>query len=417
MTSSRLQLLESTAGLVNNRETAPLRVLALTPTPVTEGCTAARIFTPLRALEASGRVEYILACLSPNWIEHPRPVFQLLHDLPQWDIVWVSRPIFCVMLPFIRAAQQLRKPILIDFDDWLIDVPIEHSDAASLRHPALQQTMRMALRSADAITVSTPLIADQCAAIGLTSHLLPNAVDCSQFVRQPCQDDVVTIAYCGSASHAADVPLVAPALRRLLAAQQERVRVVSLGCPIPGLQDLVGYTHYERVSATEYARCLSDLHVDIGLAPLLDTPFNRAKSDIKYLEYSVVGAATIASPVAPYLASLRPDRGVLASANTVESWTSAIMQLVEQPQLRQSLAGRAYEWVRRERSIEATAMAWHTVFNAYVGREKAQGLSGLARMDSGQFRRMMANVMLREAHFYGQVIQRDLLQRMRPTRH
>ncbi len=322
---------------------------------------------------------------------------------------------FYVVLPFIRAAQQHRKPILIDFDDWLLDVPIEHGDAASLRHPALQQTMRMALRAADAVTVSTPLIADHCTAIGLTNHLLPNAVNCSQFVRQARQDDVVTIAYCGSASHAADVPLVAPALRRLLDTQQERVRVVSLGCPIPGLQDLAGYTHYERVSATNYARCLSDLHVDIGLAPLLDTPFNQAKSDIKYLEYSAVGAATIASPVAPYLASLQLDRGILVDENTAESWMLAITQLVECPQLRQRLAARSYGWVRRERSIEATAAAWHTVFNAYVGREKAQGLSGLARMDSGQFRHVMANVMLREAHFYGQVIQRDLLKKLRLT--
>ena len=48
-----------------------------------------------------------------------------------------------------------------------------------------------------------------------------------------------------------------------------------------------------------------------GLAPLEDTPFNRAKSDLKFLEYSALGLPTVASRVTPYL-GIDAHGGVLA---------------------------------------------------------------------------------------------------------
>jgi hypothetical protein len=158
---------------------------------------------------------------------------------------------------------------------------------------------------------------------------------------------------------------------------------------------------------------LSESRIDIGLAPLHDTPFNRAKSDIKYLEYSAVGAATIASPVAPYQASVRHDRGILVTPNTPEAWSRAILRLVEDTRLRQKLAVNAHEWVRSERSIEATATKWSMLFHGYASKRLTGAGPGTDQLVSGRFERVLANIVLRELPYYRRVLPRRVVQKIR----
>ncbi len=390
----------------------PLRILAIANSPASEPCTFARVITPLNALQREGRVEYGFAHLMPWNVAATRHIVRHMRD---WDLVWLTRPQQYVVLPIIRAARRQGKPVLVDIDDWLLDIPADHPHAAFFRPRPRQEIIRTALRSADAITTSTPVIAEHCKRLGLRVHVLPNAVDCAQFVRQPCSDrDVLTLAFCGTMSHHADVSLIAPALRQALHTHEGRVRVVSVGCPIPDVQGLADYTHHDFVPATDYPRLLSDLRVDIGLAPLHDTPFDRAKSDIKYLEYSAVGATTIASDVTPYQASIRDDRGVLVTPNTPEEWTAVILRMIEDTRLRQRLATSAYEWVRRERSIEATASRWHTIFRDYADGRISSPAPGTRQLDSGYYERVLFNIMLRQLPYNAQQMHHVVTQKLRP---
>jgi glycosyltransferase involved in cell wall biosynthesis len=382
-------------GLVAPREsgTTPLRVLALSHTGPDDCCTFVRIATPLRALLDGGQIEPTIQQLVPWDVAAIR---RTLRNLRQWDLIWISRPRHYFMLPVIRAARCLGKPLLVDIDDWLLDVPSQHVDAQFYRTRPCRETVRLALRSADAITTSTPVIAEYGAALGVPTHVLLNAVDCTQFTRRPCRKGPITIAFCGTPSHYDDVRLIVPALRRVLTNQPGHVRVVAVGCPIPELQHLQGYTYQEFVPATEYPRLLSGLGVDIGLAPLQDTFFNRAKSDVKYLEYSATGAATIASPVAPYLASVHENRGIVVHENTPAAWSAAIVRLIEDTELRERLAANAYEWVRSERSIEATAHKWCALFQEYVRRDVAHVPPGAPQLSPEQFARVMVNIVARQ---------------------
>lgn len=342
----------------------PLRILALTHCPPAEPCTFARIFTPLQALQAQGLVEYTL---EPIWPWRAATFQHLMSTLTQWDIIWVARPRHYLILPLIREARRVGTPILVDIDDWLLESPDSVNAAEWCGTRASRSTMRGALQAADAVTTSTPTIAERCAALGVRSHVIPNAVDAERFVRldRPI-DRPVTIGFCGTAAHLDDVPLVAPALQHLLAGREEHVQIVTAGCPIPTLLGANGYTHHASVAATEYPALLSSLRLDIGLAPLYDTSFNRARSDIKYLEYSATGAATVASPVAEYRTSLQPDRGILVESPTEEAWLASIVDLIDDPSKRIRLAENAYRWVHAERSIAATATRWLSLFNKYV---------------------------------------------------
>jgi len=57
-------------------------------------------------------------------------------------------------------------------------------------------------------------------------------------------------------------------------------------------------------AADEYARFLDGL--DIGLAPLLPTDFNRCRGDARYLEYAAHGVMAVCADLEPYRLSVRP---------------------------------------------------------------------------------------------------------------
>ena len=105
------------------------------------------------------------------------------------------------------------------------------------------------------------------------------------------------------------------------------------------------------VPFAHYPAKLAQLAADIGVAPLLDTPFNACKSALKALEYGALGMAMIASELAPYAGT--PIRRV---CNTQE-WIAALAALENDPQ-RQQEGQSLNNWVKKHFSEEKVAKLW-----------------------------------------------------------
>jgi len=89
---------------------------------------------------------------------------------------------------------------------------------------------------------------------------------------------------------------------------------------------------------------------DVGIMPLADEPYLRAKCGCKLLQYMASGLPAIASPVgvnAEFLAA----SGAGIAAGDPASWESAIIRLAD-PGLRQELGRRGRAWCEGEMSID-----------------------------------------------------------------
>jgi glycosyltransferase involved in cell wall biosynthesis len=105
-----------------------------------------------------------------------------------------------------------------------------------------------------------------------------------------------------------------------------RVRVVH---PMPW-QD---YRRYARTSTLQ-----------VGLAPCLDTPFNRGRSHVKVFDITRLGAAGVYSNGTPYAEKVSHGRTGLLCKNDPAVWAAAIVLLLENEELRKTIWQGAQSW-------------------------------------------------------------------------
>jgi glycosyltransferase involved in cell wall biosynthesis len=94
----------------------------------------------------------------------------------------------------------------------------------------------------------------------------------------------------------------------------------------------------------EYLAYAGTARFEIGLAPCLDTPFNRARSHVKLFDITRLGAAGIYADLEPYNRKIiHGDNGWLCS-NRQQDWSRAIVELFGNAPLRRAMQQRALQF-------------------------------------------------------------------------
>ena len=111
-------------------------------------------------------------------------------------------------------------------------------------------------------------------------------------------------------------------------------------------------------SLTSYLRFLEG--IDIGLAPLLTTDYNRGRSDVKFLEYASRGVAGIYADLEPYRDVVIPgETGLLY--RTPQEMLEQLDRLHGDAALRQKVRRGAYDYVTTRRIREPRGRAGRVV--------------------------------------------------------
>ena len=89
---------------------------------------------------------------------------------------------------------------------------------------------------------------------------------------------------------------------------------------------------------------------DIGIAPLERNTFNLHKSDIKFLDYSALKIATIASNVEAYAKTIVDHETGLLVDNKSAAWFDALSELISSKEMRSQLSDNAFAYLQTYRS-------------------------------------------------------------------
>lgn len=266
----------------------------------------------------------------------------------------------------VRAAGSR---LLYALDDNLLDLRAERGDWPTPEH---EQILELWLRQADGVIVTTPALRERVAALNRFVEVVPNVLDERLLVRRrtelrdtPFGARPVVIGYMGSATHAADLRLVLPALRRLVAARPGDVALELVGVADGDAlaDDLAGLPVRivaPKAPEREYGPFLvwftATARWDIAISPMVETPFTRCKSDVKYLDYAAICAAPVVSRHPAYSATVVEGQTGMACGDG-DSWLTALLALVDDDELRGRLALGASEYLRRERVLAVRAGA------------------------------------------------------------
>lgn len=361
-------------------------------------CNHYRILQPLYKLLENGMANILTLKEGPELATD-----FAIQKMIESDIIVVHRPASEEWYKFIKKCREFGKIIVCDYDDdpfntsplnpyyqfvgtqevefvwpdgkkemlWSKN-PMEHGG----RYINIEQNIRRrdlfraSFQKADLVSTTTDILADKLSAINPNVAVLPNLMDFELYPQVECVKKEIKIGWQGGSSHYEDLWMVAPAIKKILKKYSNTkfvfwgdLRMYGLFRDIP----IERIECHQWVKQICYPYKLACLNLDIGLCPIVDNEFNRNKSAIKYFEYSVVGAASVASNIPPYSPCImHGENGLLTDEN---GWFEAIEELVLNEEKRKKMAKKAFENVHENYNANSKAHLWLDAYSKLLNKE------------------------------------------------
>jgi 2-polyprenyl-3-methyl-5-hydroxy-6-metoxy-1,4-benzoquinol methylase len=302
------------------------------------GVSEVRVIEPLRAIGTDSSV-----------------VTRIVTDLKSLELPPETPRIFIVHRPAllgeaslapIRRLLDLGYIVVCEFDDHPEFIPI------------LQRPDVLNFRAVHAVQTTTEPLAALFRRDNPEVAVFANAISQLPQVCNHATPGRLSLFF-GGLNRETDWPPFMPALNAVAAVAGERLHFQVVNDQ--GFFDALQTPHKSFTPLCDYQTYLGLLAgSEISFMPLLDTPFNRAKSDLKFLEAAAARVAALASPVV-YGASIENGRTGLLFDNA-RDLQQKLMRLVANPELAQVMGDAARAFVARHKMLAyqvAERNAWY----------------------------------------------------------
>lgn len=303
------------------------------------------------------------------------------------DIIVFHRPEHPDKLKLARHLKDLGKIIVFDNDDTYKDVnqvklnSYMHKERVNRGMSALNNSIDTFIKEADVVTTSTQFLADEYKKLNPNVHVLKNCIDPFLF-DEPLRNkgDKVRIGITGSVGVTSDIDVMEPIFRHY--ENDERVQLVMFSLQGGDLKTKLIEDIYQDeyrilnsfknvewvpfVDAHKYYQTLNELRLDIQIIPRKETYFNQCKSNLKFLESSMLEIPVVAQAFSD---GTSPYQGVDAPymllANDLDEWVMQIDKLIGDKKLRRSMGKKARKYVEENYNIADNAIEWEKVYDNY----------------------------------------------------
>ena len=301
--------------------------LAGTMLPPVGGVSHVRVVEPFQAMATDPMVSVNLT----NEVDLSKP-----HD--------GTPHIFVLHRPSL-AGQQGRDLLRVLSDaGWLVVTEFDdHPDFFS----GMQDDAQLTFRGVHAIQTSTPALAEVLRGRNPEIAIFPNAVSLLPEVRNFAQPRALTMFF-GALNREQDWRDYLPIVNDVadMAGDRLRFEVVhddtffnALSSPHKHFTPTCDYPTYNEI----LGRC------EISFMPLADNGFNRAKSDLKFIEAASHRVVSLASNVVYGDSIVDGQTGFLF--RDPQELRSRLMRLIVMPELARTIGDRARDYVARERML------------------------------------------------------------------
>jgi hypothetical protein len=360
-----------------------------------------RLMTPLWELQKKGLVDV-------RFFEARQFSSKEVSDGLKWCDAVIFRGCADVSgLELLRNYQSLGKPCVVDIDDFNFDVdPLnpaykrfgteeievvtEHGrswlwkdgvDGFNLKKNRIKAGAGLSiLAEAALLTTTTPFLKEKFKQLSGRDDIqvIPNAVNKELWKPVPQAregyKDGFRFGWIISDSHGSDLLYIRETLKSFLLAHKD-AKLVIMGDY--GGVNLDGFFPSEQIETHPFCDLYADhyptvagcLGLDVAIAPLAHTEFNRCKSPLKFAEYTYLGYPTILENIETYSAYVADGEHALL-AGTPSEWTMQLNRLYHDKSLRAKLRFNALQICDTFFDIKNVAMdhfnAWKWLLNREI---------------------------------------------------
>jgi glycosyltransferase involved in cell wall biosynthesis len=284
----------------------------------------------------------------------------------------------------VEKIHSLGAKVIFEADDALIDTyGKERKNLMQVNEEHRNWTLDT-LKLVDAMTVTSETLKENYARFyDGPIYVLPNYMDYQWYGEENFNiertTDEIRIGWFGSQGHLEDLQMVTPAIGEILI-KYPQVKFVY--CGFGGMSSdkkitQIGWgedvfkelprdrrEYYIGVNEEIWAIKHRGLDLDIGICPLINDEFNKNKTPIKWMEFSVLGTPTVCSPTL-YEDVVDHNRSGFI-ANDTSQWVEYLSCLIEDKEKRKSIGDKAKALIKAKYNIDDHYNEWMSVYKEVV---------------------------------------------------
>ncbi len=242
---------------------------------------------------------------------------------------------------------------VIMIDDLITQMPEDNPNYRRIPRNG-RQRLRKLFEQTDRVVVSTQPLFDFVKELTDEVRLVPNSLRDDLWAHLSSQRRVgkkPRVGWAGAQQHKGDLAIISEAVKQTA----NEVEWVFFGMCPDEIRPYVTEYHQFEVGVEAYPAKLASLNLDLAVAPLQQHPFNEAKSNLRLLEYGVLGLPVVCTDIYPYRTDNAP---VTRVANETGAWVQAIRERVHDLDATAKEGDALQQWVRQRYLLSHHLDAW-----------------------------------------------------------
>jgi GT2 family glycosyltransferase len=307
-----------------------------------------RIQQPLKAMHGEGVASSLTLPFSKDLVQLPS--MAELKRL-QVDSLLMHNAMHDPYMDAMEAYKRVNQTFIVfGQDDLMYAMPPKNPFSQTI-YKDVKKRLRRCLGIADRVIVTTQPLADELRSMADDIRVVPNYLDEAIWGGLRSQrgvSDKPRVGWAGAQQHLGDLELLEEVVRETA----DEVDWVFFGMCPEFLQPYVKEIH-NPVTFGKYPQKLATLNLDLAVAPLEHNRFNECKSNLRLLEYGVLGWPVIASDIAPYR-----EGPVCRVHNQARAWIKAIRERIHDMDASRQEGDVLRDWVRENWLLQQHLNDW-----------------------------------------------------------
>ena len=281
----------------------------------------------------------------------------------------------------LKKCKENKIKVIYESDDDLLSI-----EESNRNYPHLKkriEAMDYLIKNSDLLTVSTDALSERfnnaSETLVVRNYLVKELQPIKNIKTQQDDTKSIDIGYFGTLTHDDDLFMIEEPVRNIITKFKEKYDINVNFYIIGGMNKKHEESWFSKIEIPENATAFvsfmewlrNNAKFDIMIAPLKDTIFNSAKSELKYIEYTALGIPGIYSDLPPYNSVVEDGlNGLLAKNN--KDWEVKLEKLILDHNLRIKIVENAQKHIKESYLLEHRAEQWETIIQNIT--EKGNGI-------------------------------------------